>query len=140
MKKLVFLSVVTLLFAFVTNGQDCRKYFGKGYCTDYIKQRTGKKQSGDAGTWSGNIRNIKEIRPGDVAIFSSPAPWGHVAVIERVIYERNTDKPYEIEISEMNWGRLSSNAEERKCAVTQKFNQVSRRTVRVTTVKAFWRP
>ena len=140
MKKIILLSVISLIMTTIVHGQDCKKYFGKGYCVDYIKQRVGKKQSGNAGNWRGNINNIKEIRPGDVAIFSSPAPYGHVAVIERVIYERNTDKPYQIEISEMNWGRTSANTEEKNCAVTQMFNQVSRRTVRVTTVKAFWRP
>lgn len=132
-------SVTLDYFTVETCAQDkCAKYYGKGYCTDYIKERTGKKQSGNAGTWRGNIQ-VKEIRSGDVAIFGSPGV-GHVAVIERVIYERNTDKPYEIEISEKNWGGASSNKEERDCYVTKMFNQIGRRTVRVSNVKAFWRP
>lgn len=150
MKKIGVFSLVMVLgvlgllfsqdyFTIETCAQDkCAKYYGKGYCTDYIKEQTGKKQSGNAGTWRGNIQ-VKEVRQGDVAIFGSPGV-GHVAVVERVIYERNTDKPYEVEISEKNWGSASSNAEEKACYVTTKFNQVTRRTVRVSTVKGFWRP
>lgn len=126
-------------FTVETCAQDkCAKYYGKGYCTDYIKEQTGKKQSGNAGTWRGNIR-VKDVKKGDVAIFSSPGV-GHVAIVDRVIYEHNTDKPYEIDISEKNWGSPSTNAEEKACYVTKMFNKVSRRTVRVSTVKAFWRP
>jgi surface antigen len=141
MKKIIMLFVFAVLFASFSYGQKnkCAKYFGKGYCTDYIKQKVGKKPSGDAGTWNGNI-DVKDVKPGDVAIFSSPSPTGHVAIVEKVIYERNTDKPYEIEITEWNWGAKSSNAEEVACYVTQKFNIQTRRTVRVNTVKAFWRP
>jgi surface antigen len=114
----------------------CAKYFGKGYCVDYIKNRVGKKQSGDAATWSGNI-DPKSVQPGDVAIFNSPAPYGHVAVVERVIYERNTDRPYQVEISEWNWG---AQWVDKDCAVTNMFAKQSRRMVRVNIVKAFWRP
>ncbi len=140
MKKIIGIFVVTFVFTGVSYAQNsCAKYFGKGYCVDYIKQKVGKKPSGNAGTWEGNV-NVKDIKVGDVAIFSSPTPYGHVAVVESVIYERNTDKPYQIEITEWNWGLPSSNKEEKACAVTQKFNTLPRRTVRVNTVKAFWRP
>lgn len=144
MKKMnCFVFTVFLLTVFLSIesfAQDkCAKYYGKGYCTDYIKARLDTKQSGNAGTWSSNI-NIKDVRQGDVAIFSSPSPFGHVAVVERVIYERNTDKPYQVEISEWNWGTASANADEKACAVTTMFAKSSRRTVRVTAVKGFWRP
>ena len=119
-----------------TYSQDCRKYLGKGYCTDYIQQRLGRRPRGDAGTWTPNI-DVKSVQPGDVAIFSSPRPYGHAAIVERVIYERNTDKPYQVEISEWNWGARMVDA---ACAVTDMFGRTSRRTVRVTAVKGFWRP
>ncbi len=152
MKKISFLVLIMALgvlagifaldyFTVETCAQDkCAKYYGKGYCTDYIKQRTGNKQRGNAGTWTTNIQT-KEVRQGDVIIFKSPGV-GHVAVVERVIYERNTDKPYQVEISEMNWGRASSDAEKKACYVTEMFNQVGRRTVKVSdsSIKGFWRP
>lgn len=144
MKNLTIFTLTFLAFAygFVQNSyaQDpCAKYYGKGYCVDYIQQRLGKRPRGNAGTWSPNI-DAKTVKAGDVAIFSSPAPWGHVAIVERVIYERNTDKPYQIDISEWNWGIASTKPEERACAVTQKFGKPTYRTVRVTTVKGYWRP
>lgn len=119
-------------------GDDCSKYYGKGYCVDYIKQRTGKKPSGDAGSWTPNI-DPKAVRRGDVAIFSSPAPWGHVAMVERVICEKSTTKPSEIEISEWNWGAKMVN---RGCAVTDMFGKTSarNRTVKVSAAKGYWRP
>lgn len=128
-----------MFFAEESQAQDkCAKYYGKGYCVDYIKERLGKRPSGNAGTWKPNIA-IKDVKPGDVAIFSSPGV-GHVAIVERVIYERNTANPFEVEISEKNWGSASSNKDERDCYVTKNFNIVTRRTVRVSTVKGFWRP
>jgi len=144
MKRLTIFALASLAIASglanSSPAQDpCARYYGKGYCTDYIQQRVGRKPRGNAGTWSSNI-DPKTVRPGDVAIFSSPAPWGHVAIVERVIYERNTDRPYQIDISEWNWGSASSKPEERACAVTQKFGKPTYRTVRVTTVKGYWRP
>ena len=144
MKKCAISISVALVFLFLAMtssvfGQDCRQYLEKGYCVDYIKQVKRKKQSGNAGTWSSNI-DAKSVQPGDVAIFSSPAPYGHVAIVEQVIYEKNTDKPYQIKISEWNWGSASSDANKKACAVTTMFNTQSTRTVRVNIVKGYWRP
>lgn len=130
------LSLAICLLCLDAKGQNCQKYFGKGYCTDYVKQRLGRKPSGDARSWTPNI-NPKDVRPGDAVIFSSPAPYGHVAVVEKVIYERNTATPYQIEITEWNW---SGTYVDRPCAVTSMFGKVTRRTVRVNTVKGYWRP
>lgn len=146
MKKIIILSITILVlgasafllptFSDTAYCQDCSKYLGKGYCVDYIKQRVGKRPSGNAGTWKPNI-DAKSVQPGDVAIFSSPAPYGHVAMVERVIYERNTDKPYQIDISEWNWGAKMVDS---GCAVTNMFGKTGTRTVRVNTVKGYWRP
>lgn len=144
-KSVIILSAVfvlilsTFLFSDSYNEaycQDCSKYLGKGYCVDYIKQRVGRRPGGNAGTWKPNIE-AKKVQSGDVAIFSSPSPYGHVAIVERVIYERNTDKPYQIDISEWNWGATMV---DRSCAVTNMFGKTGRRTVRVNTVKGYWRP
>lgn len=138
-KRLISLTILSIAI-FVLNsdaiGQNCNKYFGKGYCTDYVKLRLGRRPTGDAGTWRPNI-NPRDARPGDAVIFSSPAPYGHVAVVERVIYERNTATPYQIEISEWNW---SGNYIDRPCAVTSMFGKATRRTVRVNSIKGYWRP
>lgn len=137
MKKALWLVLMVLGISCVpVAAQDCSKYMGKGYCVDYIKERLGSRPRGNAGTWNGNI-NPRDVRPGDAAIFSSPRPWGHVAIVERVIYEHNTATPYQIEISEWNWGPKMVDA---GCAVTNKFGQLTRRTVRVNTVKGYWRP
>ena len=140
MKK-VSISLYAILFlctvfpAGSSFAKDCSKYFGKGYCVDYIQHRLGKRPRGNAGTWSPNINN-KDVKAGDVAIFSSPAPYGHVAIVERVIYERNTDRPFQVEITEWNWGATMV---DRDCAVTNMFGKTSRRTVLVSRVKGFWR-
>lgn len=124
------------------NAQDpCSRFYGNGYCTDYVKNRLGTKPSGNAGSWNPNV-NPRNVRPGDVVIFTKPGRTGHVAIIERVIYEHNTATPYELDISEWNWGGTSSNALEKQCVVTQKFGKRGTRTIRVNRpdIKGYWRP
>lgn len=134
---ILFLSIVYFIPAAANAQQNpCAKYFGKGYCTDYIERRTGKRQRGNAGTWSSNIQK-KDVRAGDVAIFTSPGV-GHVAVVEKVIYEHGTDRPYQVEISEWNWGTMKDPA----CSVTDHFGRTRsrNRVVLVSSVARFWRP
>ena len=122
--------------------QSCEEFFKrKGYCTDYVEQRTGKRQRGNAGTWKGNIPK-DQMRAGDVAIFSSRRvpPVGHVAVIERVIYKANTAIPIQVEISEYNWGRMRPEPKERACSVTFKFGEKNVRTISVSAFDHVWRP
>lgn len=142
MKKILcHTSVAFLLLSFVNlgtasvEGADCRKYLGKGYCTDYIYSRTRKRQAGDASVWKSNI-NTNQVRAGDAAIFSGR---NHVAYVERVIYARNTATPVQVEISEWNWGPTWV---DKPCVVTNMFAKTlpRNRIVSVNEVSGFWRP
>src|ERR1700752_4828424 len=45
---------------------DCKRYIDqKGYSTDYIEEKTGKRQPGLAAAWRGNVA-VREVQPGDV--------------------------------------------------------------------------
>ena len=114
----------------------CSQYYGHGYCTDFIERKTGKRQRGNAGQWSGNIP-INQGQGGDVAIFSSPYPYGHVAYIVRPVYQHNTANLIAYDIEEWNWGSQWVN---RACAVTSKFGITTSRRVPVSSVSRIWRP
>lgn len=116
----------------------CSKYLGRGYCTDYIQQRLGRKPSGDAGTWPGNT-SVASIRQGDVAIFNVGS-YGHVAYVEQVIADKS-GKPTHIRVSEMNWAPVLPGAENQKCAITSNFGKVTTRpAVPIAAVARVWRP
>lgn len=115
---------------------DCSKYFGKGYCIDHIKNKTGKKQSGDAKNWRGNI-NKTDVRKGDVAIFNFGS-WGHVAYVESVTPAPGKGKvvpPKTVTVSEMNWKMPLDS-----CLRGPNFGVVTTRTIDVNTPAAYWRP
>ena len=101
----------------------CAQYYGRGYCTDYVNQRTGGRQRGDAGSWPSNIGRIS-VRRGDVAIFRRQ---NHVAFVEEVtewgtrIPSARDRYPVRLRISEMNYGRRASGTP-RECYVTVNFN------------------
>lgn len=104
-----------------------------GYCTAYIKNKTGKSQHGDANTWTSNIQS-SQVKKGDVAIFRSLT---HVAYIEDVIKDKK-GKPVSVKISEYNWGPKKI---DKDCIVTDKFGVVNHRTVDIGKVDGgFWRP
>ena len=111
---------------------DCRAWFGKGYCTDYVKQKTGRSQRGDAKAWKGNTKR-HEVKAGDVAIFDF-GKWGHVAYIEKVAKDKR-EKPTSLTVSEMNWGSPLDD-----CAKSPMFGKVGRRTVSLDKVDRIWRP
>ncbi|HZS46011.1 MAG TPA: CHAP domain-containing protein [Blastocatellia bacterium] len=143
MKKLyvVLFVVLALSPALVapaaSSAANCSKYLSEGgYCTDYIKFRTGKKQSGDAHLWVGNV-NVKDARAGDVAIFPYAADgFGHVAYIERANKD-SRGNPVSFYISEWNYG---SQWVDRACAVTNLFHKPNYRTVQINQVGRVWRP
>lgn len=78
----------------------CQKYYGKGYCTDYVNKMIGEKIRGDADRWRANI-TAAEVKEGDVAIFRSKK---HVAFIEKVVRRDDRGRAVRIRVSEMNWG------------------------------------
>jgi len=107
---------------------ECASYYGRGYCTDYVNQRTGVRTRGDASRWPSNIGRIS-IEPGDVAIFRGR---NHVAYIEEItewgtrIPSARNRFPMRFRISEMNWGRLDRSAPA-SCIVTVNFGRVTSR-------------
>ena len=129
-------SLVVSPLALLLSGQaeaqtdPCTPYYGRGYCTDYVNEKTGVRQRGDARTWPSNIGRI-QVRPGDVAIFRR---INHVAYVEEIV-EWSTRVPsapnkwpVRLRISEMNYpGPLDSNAP-RECLVTINFGRVRSRT------------
>lgn len=136
--RIVILSIIYLviLFNFDANAGDCDKYIGKGYCVDYIKNKIGEKQSGNASQWKGNIQNIKEVKKGDVVIFPNLAGGlGHVAYVESV--NKNNNNILSINISEKNYGVTMVN---KSCGVTNMFNKIGYRTIKIEDVGRVWRP
>ena len=113
---------------------DCSKYYGKGYCVDYIQQRVGRRPRGDAAKWPANIKN-DDVRAGDVAIFRSMGGgYGHVAYVERVNLDRNR-RPTSINVTEMNArGPLD------KCARGPEFGKATPGNYSISKVSGFWRP
>lgn len=105
----------------------CASYYGRGYCTDYVNQRTGVRTRGDASTWPANIRRV-DIRVGDVAIFRRQ---NHVAYIEEIT-ERANRAPYargfplRFRISEWNYGARDPSTP-RECYVTVNFGRSTTR-------------
>ena len=118
-----------------TSAADCSRYFGRGYCTDYVALRIGKRQRGDAGSWQAN-RSSNQGQPGDVFI-QHIGNFGHVGVIERVLYRPYTAIPAAYEVSEMNYGPIWVDS---RCAVTNNFGRVTRRIVPVSAVAGIWHP
>jgi len=113
---------------------DCAKYYGKGYCVDYIQQKVGRRPRGDAATWPANINN-NDVRRGDVAIFRSMGGGhGHVAYVESVNLDRNR-RPTSINVTEMNaHGPLD------KCARGPDFGRVTNGSYNFSKASGFWRP
>ena len=132
---LVGLFVMSTINPVVAMG-DCSRYLrAKGYCTDWVEQRTHHRQSGDAGKWRTNKR-ADQGAVGDV-IVQNIGSRGHVAVIERILYRPYTAIPAAYEVSEMNFGSRSVDG---ACAVTDKFGQVTRRIVQVGQIRGVWHP
>lgn len=112
----------------------CAQYYGRGYCTDYVNQRTGRRQRGDAGTWPSNMPG-DAAAPGDVAIFRR---INHVAYVERVVERDAQGRSRRVLISEMNYGRRNPNTPP-SCYVTTNFGVRTERTIDVTSAE-FMRP
>jgi surface antigen len=117
---------------------DCSQWYGKGYCTDYVAKRTGKRQGGDAKNWSGNVKDKSTIRSGDVVIFDF-GHWGHVAVVDQVHYRQvgKAQVADSVRISEWNWADPLD-----ACARGPNFGKLTtpQRTVSLQSVSRVWRP
>jgi len=107
----------------------CAKYYGKGYCTDYVNTKISPKQSGDASRWPSNISS-SEVRAGDVAIFRS---INHVAYVDSVATKDSKGRALTLNISEWNYGSTAKKtALEKSCIVTDKFGIKTTRKIAVS--------
>src|SRR5437870_6482026 len=82
--------------------KDCQHWIDKkGYSTDYIEQKTGKRQPGLASEWRGNV-SVQDVQPGEVVLIRLRAPEAmHAALVDEI--RRNADGTISgIRISEWN--------------------------------------
>ena len=117
--------------------RDCQNWIDKkGYSTDYIEQKTGKRQPGLAGAWRGNIP-VQDVQPGDVVLLPLRVPGAmHAALVEEV--RRNPGKAVSgIRVSEWNWGQVT----DRRCLITENFGRLAPpRWIDPNAVAHVWRP
>jgi hypothetical protein len=101
--------------------RDCRNWIDKkGYSTDYIEQKTGKRQPGLASDWRGNLP-VPDVAPGDVILIRLRVPGAmHAALVDEV--RTNADGTVNsVRVSEWNWGPLT----DQRCLVTENFGRLS---------------
>ena len=117
--------------------EECRRWIDqKGYSTDYIEQKTGKRQPGLAGSWRGNTR-LDEIQAGDVELVRLRAPGAmHAAIAEEI--KKNPDGTVaSVRVSEWNWGPMK----DQRCLVTENFGRLaSGRWIQAPDIAEVWRP
>lgn len=123
------------LLEFNKESQNCSKYLGRGYCTDWVYKRLGVRQRGNANQWQGNIP-INKGRAGDVGV-QLIGSFGHVFVIEGPSYKPYTAILNGYVISEMNFGSKMVNA---GCGVTNLFGIQTKRIIPLNQVARIWRP
>jgi hypothetical protein len=117
--------------------RDCQDWIDKkGYSTDYIEQKIGKRQRGLASQWRGNVL-AREVQSGDVALIALSAPGAqHAALVEEV--RKNSDgNVTAIRVSEWNWGRTTNE----RCLITENFGRLApERWINLSGVAQIWRP
>ena len=117
--------------------KDCQQWIEKkGYSSDYIEQKLGKRQRGLPGSWRGNVA-VRDVQAGDVALIALPAAGAqHAAYVEEV--RRNAERAVTgIRISEWNWGPTTNT----RCLITENFGKPApERWIESSSVAAVWRP
>jgi hypothetical protein len=117
--------------------RDCQAWIEKkGYSTDYIEQKVGKRQPGLASAWKGNIA-VKDVQPGDVVLVRLNRPGAqHAAFVEEV--RKDPDGAVSsLRLSEWNWGR----ATDERCLVSETFGRLAPpRWIDLAAVAQVWRP
>ena len=118
--------------------RDCAQWADKhGYSTDYIKQKIGKRQPGQAENWRGNVEP-KDVQPGDVVVthVRHKSHGMRASYVEEV--RRNTDgSAASVLVSEWNVGPFV----DERCNVTDHFGTLSpQRPIPIDTVVRVWRP
>lgn len=113
--------VINIANIIVESGDPCAQYYGKGYCTDYIKTKVNIPWSGDAITWLDQARRHgyrtgSETRAGSIAVLSYAMPFGHVAWVDDVLPDGS------FVVSHWNW---SDKWKDKRCGVTEMFGKLS---------------
>ena len=116
---------------------DCKRYIDqKGYSTDYIEEKTGKRQPGLAAAWRGNVA-VREVQPGDVVLIRLRVPGAMHAALAEEIARKSDGTVERIRVSEWNWGRTT----DARCLVTENFGRLApERWVDPDAVAYVWRP
>jgi hypothetical protein len=117
--------------------ETCKSWIDKkGYSTDYIETRIGKRQPGFAPQWRGNVEPA-DVQVGDVVFgyVSNDMMAQRVALVDEV--ERKDGKPIAVIYSEWNRGNRYI---DRDCFVTDKFGLMSSGRLPVSAILRVWRP
>ena len=117
--------------------EKCKSWIEKkGYSTDYIEAKTGKRQPGLAPQWKGNI-DAADVQVGDVVFgyVANSTTAQRVALVDEV--ELKDGKPIAVIYSEWNQG---SRYNERDCFVTDKFGLPTSGRLPVPAILRVWRP
>jgi hypothetical protein len=140
---LAFAAAVQLLLAAATARaadfqRDCVQWIDKhGYSADYIKLKTGKRQSGTPDGWRGNIA-ARDVRAGDVVITAIKDKYPHLRVsfVEEVRPNGDGSAGAAV-VTEWNEGKYV----DEPCFVTDHFGRDSgRRAIPIDSVVRAWRP
>lgn len=134
-RRLWLLGTLSLIPTAAFAQDPCARYYGRGYCTDYVNSRISHRQRGDAGTWPSNMPSTA-VEAGDVAIFRR---INHVAYVENVVRRNADGQAMTVFISEMNFSRTPDPNAPRSCLVTSNFGVRSTRTISVNDA-VFMRP
>ena len=120
-----------------TFAEKCKSWIEKkGYSTDYIESKTGKRQPGLAPQWKGNVEP-DEVRVGDVVFgyVGNDGRGQRVSLVDEV--ELKDGKPVAVIYSEWNQG---SRYTDRDCFITDKFGLPTSGRLPVPAILRVWRP
>lgn len=118
--------------------EKCKSWIDKrGYSTDYIESKTGKRQPGMAPQWKSNVE-AADVQVGDVLFTQVPnSPTAQrVAMVDEVIREAD-GKVSAVIYSEWNQGKRVT---DRDCNVTDSFGLPTSGRLPVAAILRVWRP
>jgi len=117
--------------------EKCKSWIDKkGYSTDYIERKTGKRQPGLAPQWKGNVEP-DEVQVGDVVFgyVANSTTAQRVALVDEV--ELKDGRPIAVIYSEWNQGGRYT---DRDCFITDKFGLPTSGRLPVPAILRVWRP
>lgn len=118
--------------------EKCKSWIDKkGYSTDYIETKTGKRQPGFAPQWKGNVEPA-DVQVGDVLFTYVPnsTTAQRVAMVDEVIREAD-GKASAVIYSEWNQGKRFT---DRDCLITDSFGLPTSGRLPVPAILRVWRP